>query len=139
MTPDLQIRARGRHRWFAITGALLGSLAVAAGAFGAHGLKSVLSEESLVVYETAVRYQMYHAVALITCGLIGMLHPVANHRRVTLAGWLFLIGTALFSGSLYVLAISGLRWIGAFTPFGGIAFICGWLAMGLSLWKRRRE
>jgi uncharacterized membrane protein YgdD (TMEM256/DUF423 family) len=104
-------------------GAVFAGLGVAAGAFGAHMLKPVLDTTLLGVFETAVRYQMYHALALCLLGAIGDRYP---QSRVATVGWLFVIGVGLFSGSLYVLALSGIRWMGAFTPLGGMALIAGW-------------
>ena len=104
-------------------------LAVAAGAFGAHGLRARLSPESLAIFETAARYQMYHALGLIAAGWAAARWPGALPHW---AGWLFLAGTVLFSGSLYALALTGTRWLGAITPLGGVAFLAGWLCLALS-------
>lgn len=103
-----------------IAGAVLAGLGVAAGAFGAHALKERLSAYELGVFETAVRYQMYHALALLAIGsrTLGF-----NARGPAL---LFVVGVAIFSGSLYVLALTGMRWLGAITPLGGLAFLAGW-------------
>jgi len=111
--------------WLAV-GAASGLISVAAGAFGAHALKERLSPEMLVVFETGARYQMYHALALLAAGLLSERLAAGP---VTLAGWSFLAGTVLFSGSLYVLALSGVRAWGAVTPFGGAAFLLGWGAL----------
>lgn len=108
------------------SGAILGFLGVAAGAFGAHALRSRLGADMLNVYETAVRYQMYHALALV---LTGFMATRLYSSALTAAGLLFLIGIIIFSGSLYVLALSGTRWWGAVTPIGGVAFLAGWLAL----------
>jgi uncharacterized membrane protein YgdD (TMEM256/DUF423 family) len=109
---------------FLLVGSLLGFLGVAAGAFGAHGLRSRLSPEMLAVFETAVRYQMYHVFALlITAVLIGRL---GDARLLTIAGWSFVTGIVLFSGSLYALALTGVSGLGAITPLGGLAFLVGW-------------
>jgi uncharacterized membrane protein YgdD (TMEM256/DUF423 family) len=101
-------------------------IAVAAGAFGAHGLKGRLSAESIAVFETAARYQMYHAL-----GLLAVAWAVGHWGGAlpTWAGWLFVIGTVLFSGSLYALSLSGVGWLGAITPLGGVAFLAGWLCL----------
>lgn len=110
-------------------GALSAFLAVAAGAFGAHALRARLTPEYLAVFETAARYQMYHALGLLAVAW------AVNRWPGTLpewAGWLFVAGTVLFSGSLYVLALSGLRWLGAITPLGGVAFLIGWLCLAWS-------
>jgi len=105
-------------------GAISGGLAVAAGAFGAHSLENTLDPRGMAVFETAARYQMYHALALIAVGLMA-----SRGRRVDLAGWAFLVGTLLFSGSLYALALTGERRLGAITPIGGVGFLVGWAAL----------
>ena len=103
-------------RIFVIFGALSAFIGVAAGAFGAHGLKSRLSAEMLSVFEVGVRYQMYHAFALIAAAWMQSKWPSS---LVKTGGWLFVIGTVLFSGSLYLLSVSGTGWLGAITPLGG--------------------
>jgi uncharacterized membrane protein YgdD (TMEM256/DUF423 family) len=103
---------------------------VAAGAFGAHALRGRLTPESLAVFETAARYQMYHALGLLAVGWAVARWPGGPARW---AGWLFLAGTVLFSGSLYLLALSGIRWLGAITPLGGIAFLVGWLLLAFAI------
>jgi len=108
------------------SGAILGFLGVAAGAFGAHALRARITPDMLDVYETAVRYQMYHALALLLTGF--MAHRLYSSALPT-AGLLFLIGIIVFSGSLYVLALTGTRWWGAVTPIGGLAFLAGWLTL----------
>ena len=107
-------------------GSISAFLAVAAGAFGAHALKTRVAPDLLLVYETGVRYQLIHAIALLAVGLAAVHRPSG--------GWaipvgLFTAGTVLFSGSLYVLALSGIRWLGAVTPLGGVCFLVGWLAV----------
>jgi len=115
---------------FAMLGASLGFAAVALGAFGAHALRSRVGPDLLVTFETGVRYHMYHALALLACGW-------AQERwgspQIAWAAWLFVGGILVFSGSLYVLALSGQRWWGAVTPLGGLAFLAGWgcLAWGV--------
>jgi uncharacterized membrane protein YgdD (TMEM256/DUF423 family) len=111
-------------RNFLILGSASGFLAVALGAFGAHILKTKLDAEMLQVFETGVRYQMYHAFAIL---LIAVLAGENNIRILSSSGWLFVAGTVLFSGSLYILSLTGVRWFGAITPFGGLAFLGGWL------------
>lgn len=111
---------------FVSLGAALAALAVVMGAFGAHALKSRLSPEMLDVYHTAVEYQFWHALGLLAVGLVCVQLPQSVWLRV--AGWLLAAGVALFSGSLYLLALVGTRWIGLVTPLGGGAFICGWIA-----------
>jgi uncharacterized membrane protein YgdD (TMEM256/DUF423 family) len=110
-------------------GALLAFLAVAAGAFGAHALKDILDPEMKAVYETAARYQMYHALALL---LVAALSDRLSARAVSWAGLCFTAGVVLFSGSLYALSLTGLRKLGAITPLGGLAFLAGWLALLLA-------
>ena len=119
---------------FGILGALLAALAVAAGAFGTHVLRGPLPPERLEVYETAARYHMYHALALLAVSWAVDRWPRARAPR--LAGWLFVAGIVLFAGSLYVLSLSGTRWLGAVTPFGGVAFLAGWLALAWAYWRR---
>lgn len=116
-------------RLFFSLGAASALVAVAAGALGAHALRIRLSPDHLAVFETAARYQMYHALALLATAWASARWPGALPQ---LAGWLFVSGTLLFSGSLYGLAVSGPRWIGAITPLGGIAFLAGWLCLALS-------
>ena len=110
-------------RTFALLGALSAFVAVAAGAFGAHGLKSRLTPELLAVFETGARYQMYHALALLA---VAWGHARWPGAFMSAAGWLFVAGTLLFSGSLYALALSGVTALGAITPLGGLAFLAGW-------------
>jgi uncharacterized membrane protein YgdD (TMEM256/DUF423 family) len=117
-------------RLFFSTGALSALIAVAAGAFGAHALRARLSPEYLAVFETAARYQMYHALALLAVAWASTRWPGALSQW---AGWLFVAGTVLFSGSLYALALTGTRWLGAITPLGGLAFLAGWLCLVLSV------
>jgi len=108
---------------FLLVGALAGFLAVALGAFGAHALRARLSPEMLAVFETGVRYQMYHALAIMVVGLIA---ARLDGWLIRTAGWSFATGIVLFSGSLYTLALSGVTIFGAVTPFGGLAFLLGW-------------
>jgi uncharacterized membrane protein YgdD (TMEM256/DUF423 family) len=109
-------------------GALSAGLAVAAGAFGAHALEGKLEPRAQAVFETAARYQMYHALALMIVGLLASSRAHSG-KALSVAGWAFAIGTVLFSGSLFGLALSGIRWLGAITPLGGVAFLVGWLAL----------
>jgi uncharacterized membrane protein YgdD (TMEM256/DUF423 family) len=111
---------------FLLIGSLAGFLAVAFGAFGAHALRGRLSPEMLAVFETAVRYQMYHALAILAVGL--MLGRSGGWLFST-AGWLFTAGIVLFSGSLYALALTGTTILGAITPLGGLAFLAGWACL----------
>ncbi|HVQ74206.1 MAG TPA: DUF423 domain-containing protein [Candidatus Binatia bacterium] len=112
-------------RTFVAIGAISGLLGVALGAFAAHGLRSRLEPEMLQVFEVGVRYQMYHALALVAVGWAATRWPGAAGA----AGWLFVAGTLIFSGSLYGLSLSGVRWLGAITPLGGACFILGWAAL----------
>jgi uncharacterized membrane protein YgdD (TMEM256/DUF423 family) len=117
------------ERTFLALGALSAGLAVVAGAFGAHGLRGRLSPDMMAVFETAARYHMYHALGLLAVAVVaGRLMG----RGAVLSGWLFVAGTLLFSGSLYLLALGGPRWLGAVTPLGGLCFIVGWLALAWS-------
>jgi uncharacterized membrane protein YgdD (TMEM256/DUF423 family) len=116
-------------RLFFGVGALSALVSVAAGAFGAHGLRVRLTPEYLAVFETAARYQMYHALGLLAVAWAITRWPGA---LPVWAGWLFVAGTVLFSGSLYALALTGVRWLGAITPLGGVAFLAGWLCLALT-------
>ncbi len=120
-------------RLFGVMGAISGFIAVACGAFGAHALKARLSPDSLQIWETAARYQMYHVIPLL---VIAWLTSQGAAPWATRAGWCFLAGTLLFSGSLYALALSGIRGLGAITPIGGVAFLAGWLMLALALRPR---
>ena len=104
-------------------GAVSAGIAVAFGAFGAHALRMMVTPEMLAVFETGVRYQMYHALALVA---IGLGFARLQGRTAAAAAWLFVAGTVLFSGSLYTLTLTGTRWWGAVTPLGGVAFLAGW-------------
>jgi len=107
-------------------GALFAGLGVAFGAFGAHALRQRLDARDLEIFETGVRYQMTHALALLAVAWAASRWP---GRAVEAGGWLFVLGTLLFSGSLYALALSGVRWLGAITPLGGGAWLAGWLCL----------
>lgn len=113
-------------RLFFAIGAASAFIGVAAGAFGAHGLKTRLSPDMLAVFETGVRYQMYHAFALLAVAWAYTRWPGA---LVTTSGVLFVAGTLVFSGSLYLLSLTGIRWLGAITPLGGLAFLAGWVCL----------
>lgn len=123
-------------RRFLFLGALSGLIAVGAGAFGAHGLKGRLEPEMLAVFETGARYQAYHALALLTVAALGRSFP---GRALTAAGWLFACGTLVFSGSLYALALSGVRALGAITPLGGAAFLAGWGCLAWAALRARAK
>ena len=112
--------------------AVLGGLGVALGAFGAHGLKGRLSVDDLAIFETAVRYQMYHALALLGVGLVA---TRVEDPMLRLSGIFFLVGTLVFSGTLYALVLAGLRWMGMITPFGGLLLILGWVTLAWSMFR----
>jgi uncharacterized membrane protein YgdD (TMEM256/DUF423 family) len=120
-------------RLFFSLGAVSGAIAVAAGAFGAHGLKLRLTPDLLAIFDTAARYQMFHALALLAAGWAVSRWPGASARA---AGWCFIAGTLVFSGSLYALSLSGIRALGAITPVGGVLFIAGWLLLAVAAWRR---
>lgn len=115
------------EKTFLLLASVLGGLAVALGAFGAHALENRLSADLLSTYEIGVRYHFYHALALL--GVVAVMSRWPEASAAVWAGWLFVIGTVIFSGSLYVLAFTGIRWLGAITPIGGVAFIAGWLCL----------
>ena len=121
-------------RTLVLLGAACGLLAVAAGAFGAHGLKKILTPEALGWFETGARYQMYHALALIAAAWL--LRESGSHYAA-LAGWFFSAGIVIFSGSLYALALSGVQALGAITPVGGVALMIGWVLMIIAAVKGR--
>ena len=121
-------------RRFIALGAILGATGVAAGAFGAHTLAEILTPEWLKVFETATRYHLIHAVALVTVGVVASNWPSS---LVNAAGYLLLSGVILFSGSLYALVLSNMTWWGMVTPFGGAALIAGWCALAWAVWDRK--
>jgi uncharacterized membrane protein YgdD (TMEM256/DUF423 family) len=110
-------------------GALLGGVGVALGAFAAHGLRGRLSPEMLAVFETGVRYHMYHALAIL---VTAVLMSRIEGRAIVIAGWSFGVGILIFSGSLYALALSGVTILGAITPIGGVAFLVGWISLAIA-------
>jgi uncharacterized membrane protein YgdD (TMEM256/DUF423 family) len=110
------------NRTLVAAGAINAAIAVAAGAFAAHGLKARLEARLLDVFETGARYHMYHALAMVLCGLLAMTRP----------GWTFQAGIVLFSGSLYALALTDVKVLGAITPLGGLAFLGGWIWLAIS-------
>ncbi|PJK16798.1 hypothetical protein CQS04_06495 [Chryseomicrobium excrementi] len=120
---------------FLIAGAINGFLSVALGAFGAHALKERLSEKYLAIWETAVQYQMFHAVALIAIAIL--MHPnlLGASGALSTAGYAILIGIIIFSGSLFALALSGVGILGAITPIGGVAFLVGWVMLIVAVAK----
>jgi uncharacterized membrane protein YgdD (TMEM256/DUF423 family) len=117
--------------WF-ISAAISGFLSVALGAFGAHSLKNILDEYGKSIYEKAVLYQMFHTMALFAVGVIQRLNQEISF---SIAGWGFFVGIILFSGSLYLLATTNIKWFGAITPIGGIAFLFGWFWLVVSIFK----
>ena len=122
------------EKFFFICGAVSAFIGVAAGAFGAHGLKQRLDADLMVVFEVGVRYQMYHAFALIaTAWAIGRWSGAGSLANS--AGTLFIVGTVLFSGSLYLLSLTGIRWLGAITPLGGLAWLAAWVCLAWAVLK----
>jgi uncharacterized membrane protein YgdD (TMEM256/DUF423 family) len=115
---------------FIFLGALAGAAGVVLGAFGAHALKARLAPDLLAIWQTAVQYHFWHALALAAVGLVALHAPASSALKWT--GWLMLAGLVLFSGSLYALALTGARWLGAITPFGGTAWIVAWLLLAWS-------
>lgn len=120
-------------RLFLALGGINAALVVALGAFGAHGLKARLTPDMLAVYQTGVHYHLFHALGLLALGLVATQIPDSPYLRWS--GWLMLAGIVLFSGSLYVLSVSGLRWLGAVTPFGGLSFIVAWALFVVAVFK----
>ncbi len=121
--------------FFIIAGAINAFLAVAFGAFGAHALKEKLSEKYLAIWETAVQYQMYHAIGLIVIGILMSSSIIGNVTQLNWAGYLMLAGIIIFSGSLYVLSLSGIGILGAITPIGGVAFLLAWVFIVVAVVK----
>lgn len=120
-------------RLFFFLGSLLAGLSVALGAFGAHALRERLEAGLLANFETGARYQMYHALALLVVAWAITRWP--NLNLPVIAGWCFVAGIVLFSGSLYVLSLTGQRWLGAVTPLGGVAFLAGWMCLAFAAWR----
>ncbi|MCU7828430.1 MAG: DUF423 domain-containing protein [Candidatus Thiodiazotropha sp. (ex Myrtea sp. 'scaly one' KF741663)] len=119
-------------RTFLFIAAISGLLVVALGAFGAHALETRVPASHLIWWQKAVDYQGLHTLALLGSGLLALHH---SSRPLLFAGWLFLIGILLFSGSLYLLTLTGQRGLGMVTPFGGMAFLAGWFALALAAWR----
>ncbi|TQV88765.1 DUF423 domain-containing protein [Aliikangiella coralliicola] len=124
------------YRWVFIVGAAFAMLSVVFGAFSAHALKSVLDEGGLKLIDTAARYQMYHALALLFCGVLLQLRLCAE-SWIKVAAYLFTAGIFLFSGALYLIALSNIKWFGAIAPIGGTAFISGWLVVIIAIAKSK--
>jgi uncharacterized membrane protein YgdD (TMEM256/DUF423 family) len=121
------------ERLFFLLGSSLAGLAVALGAFAAHGLKARLDAAMLANFETGACYQMYHALALLAVAWAAARWPASSWPAI--AGWLFVAGVVLFSGSLYGMALTGQRWLGAVTPLGGVAFLAGWACLIVAAWR----
>lgn len=121
------------NKTFIAIGSICALLSVAFGAFGAHALKGVLTPNMLANYQTGVQYQIVHSLGLIAVGLCASILPDSGHLRR--AGWSMLIGIIVFSGSLYILSITGIAVLGAITPIGGIAFMFAWLSLALAAWR----
>jgi uncharacterized membrane protein YgdD (TMEM256/DUF423 family) len=120
---------------FAALGSFSALIGVGMGAFGAHGLKTILTPEMMAIYQTAVNYQMWHALGLIATGLLRQQLP--QNSMIYWSGWLMFGGILLFSGSLYLLAILNLPWLGMITPAGGVCFLLAWLLLSISLFKKK--
>ena len=118
---------------FIFLGSISAMLAVGLGAFGAHALKSRFDDYAMGVFETAVQYHFYHSFALLIVGVVALSQPQTVLLKTS--GYLFFLGLIIFSGSLYILSLSGLRWLGAVTPLGGLAFIAGWACLAAASWK----
>lgn len=118
---------------FLLLGGINATLVVLLGAFGAHALKARLSVDMMAVYQTGIHYHLFHALGLLAVGLVAM--QISDSAYLRWSGWLMLAGIVLFSGSLYLLSISGLRWLGAVTPFGGMAFIIAWILFVIAVSK----
>ncbi|MFB2921249.1 MULTISPECIES: DUF423 domain-containing protein [Aerosakkonema] len=119
---------------FLSVAAILGGLSVALGAFGAHALQEKLTERSLEIFETGVRYQMYHALALLLVALL-LTRAEVPQTSLIASGFAFIAGVVIFSGSLYALSLSGIKWLGAITPLGGVAFMVGWGCLALAAFR----
>jgi uncharacterized membrane protein YgdD (TMEM256/DUF423 family) len=129
----MEIKMNQTAKFFLLLGGINAALVVMLGAFGAHALKARLSVEMMAVYQTGIHYHLFHALGLLVIGLVATQIPAATYLRWS--GWLMLAGIILFSGSLYILSISGLRWLGAMTPIGGAAFIVAWLLFVIAVSK----
>lgn len=123
------------QRTFIAWGAVIMALSVALGAFGAHMLKDTISGDEMAVYETGVHYHMIHGLAILLTGLAAGLF--GESRKLFWAGFLFIFGVFIFSGSLYVLSLSGIKWLGAITPIGGVSFIAGWFTLAAAALSRK--
>jgi len=122
------------QKTFLLLGSVFGFFGVALGAFGAHGLKKIIAPEMLLIFETGIRYQVYHTFAIFIVAQLVEKYPTLGYL-----GRLFGVGIILFSGSLYVLALTGMTMFGAVTPFGGICFLAGWIVLGVTAFKIQKE
>lgn len=122
------------NQFFLAIAAVFGGFSVAAGAFGSHALRDRLTERSLEIFETGSRYQMYHALALLAVGIL-MSRAEAAPSTLPAAGFAFIAGSVIFSGSLYALSLSGIKWLGAIAPLGGACFILGWVCLAIAAFK----
>ena len=121
-------------RFFLGFAAILAGLSVAAGAFASHALKEKLTERALEIFETGAKYQMYHSLALLLVAVL-LSRAEASQTSLIAAGFAFIVGMAIFSGSLYGLSLSGIKWLGAITPLGGVAFLVGWGCLAIAAWN----
>ena len=115
-----------------VFGSILTGLAILLGAFGAHALKSRISPDDLAIFETGIRYHIYHSIGLILIGILGFYFP---HNLIDIPAKLFLLGISIFSGSLYLLVLTNTRWLGAITPIGGICYMIGWLLLAFNIYR----
>ena len=122
--------------YWLLLASIFGATGVMAGAFGAHGLKERLTPDMLAIFETSARYQLLHALALLGVAAVS---STWNNRTLELAGWAFTLGIVVFSGSLYLLTLTGARWWGAVTPVGGVSLIVGWVMLGLAAVRHQLE
>jgi uncharacterized membrane protein YgdD (TMEM256/DUF423 family) len=121
-------------RIFLVIAAVFGGLSVAGGAFASHALKDKLTDRALEIFETGARYQMYHALALLLVALL-LSRAEQSQTFFTIAGWAFIAGTIIFSGSLYALSLTNIKFLGAITPLGGVAYIVGWVSLAVAAWS----
>ena len=133
-TPRAKTGVGPTARTFLLLGCFSATLAIALGAFGAHALEGRLTTERIATWETAAQYHFYHSLGLVIVGVLGI--HLAESARLRWAGWSMFAGILLFSGSLYVLSLSGISYLGAVTPFGGVAFLLGWLLLASNFFKR---
>lgn len=123
-------------RWFLLLGAANAALAILLGAFGAHSLKTHLAVDMMAVYQTGLQYHLFHALGLLAAGFA--LKQIGDSAWLRWSGWLMLAGIVIFSGSLYILSVTGWKWLGAVTPLGGIAFMAAWVLFAVAVMKARK-